>query len=202
MAFFFILLYAVVLGFWNLAWALSNQNIRIPTTTTKMGDPPTPLSNIWADKRGVIAKSCFRILKHCIRSYVTKNSRFLAPKYLGTPRTMRYLGGQRGVMAKSWLRVLKLCICLLRGWGRCLKVNLQTCVLKNFRTCRWGAKHRHGSDDPHQQEWKICSFIWARMCQFCSDKGTSRNLLWCLLCLHGSLLQCIRAAHTLHLAKC
>ena len=39
---------------------------------------------------------------------------------------------------KSCLRVPKLRIWLLRGWGRCLKVTLQTCAPENFCSCLWG----------------------------------------------------------------
>ena len=39
---------------------------------------------------------------------------------------------------KSCPRVPKLNMWLRKGWGRCVKVTLQTRALKNFRSCRWG----------------------------------------------------------------
>ena len=46
------------------------------------------------------------------------------------------------------------------GLGRCLKVTLQTCPRKNFRSCRWGPSGESsvgwpGSEDPHQCERKF-----------------------------------------------
>ena len=58
-----------------------------------------------------------------------------------TPRTMTFLGGHGGI-SKSWPRVPKPRIWLLRGWGRCLMVTLQTHAAENFRSCRWGAEWR------------------------------------------------------------
>ena len=54
---------------------------------------------------------------------------------------------------KSCPRVPKLRIWLLRGWGRCLKVTLQTQAPENFRSRRWGPSggscvRRPGSEDP------------------------------------------------------
>ena len=36
----------------------------------------------------------------------------------------------------------KICPRLLRGWGRCLKVTLQTRAAANFRSRRWGAERK------------------------------------------------------------
>ena len=80
-----------------------------------------------------------------------------------TPCTMRYLGGQGGVIGKSCPRILKLCICLLRGWGRCLKLILQTRAPKKFRSCWWG-----------WGECRACADTGARI-----PIGVSRNLINC-----------------------
>ena len=50
------------------------------------------------------------------------------------------------------------------GWGRCLKVTLQTCVPENFRSCRWGGERtvkraQTGSEDPHRRERKLIFFL-------------------------------------------
>ena len=49
------------------------------------------------------------------------------------PTLFVILGVNKGVIAKSCFRVLKRCIGILRGWGRYLKVTLQTYAPKNFR---------------------------------------------------------------------
>ena len=61
-------------------------------------------------------------------------------------------------------RVPKLQIWLLRGWGRCLNVTLQTRAPENFRSCRWGDERtakraQTGSEDPHRRERKFSSNI-------------------------------------------
>ena len=48
---------------------------------------------------------------------------------------------------------------VLSGWGRCLKVTLQTCALDNFHSCQWGPSGgscvpRPKSEDPHRRERK------------------------------------------------
>ena len=72
---------------------------------------------------------------------------------------MTFLGGQVGIF-KSCPRVPKLRIWLLRGWGRCLKVTLQTCVPEIFRSCWWGGRANgqacaDGERGPHRREQKF-----------------------------------------------
>jgi hypothetical protein len=48
----------------------------------------------------------------------------------------------------------------LDGWGRCLKVTLQTHAPENFHLCRWGDERtvkraQTVSDDPHWRELKL-----------------------------------------------
>ena len=82
---------------------------------------------------------------------------------LSNPLHYALFGRTRGVIGKSCPRILKLCICFLRGWGRCLKLILQTCAPKKFRSCRWG---------------------WGE-CRACADTGgripigVSKNLINC-----------------------
>ena len=69
--------------------------------------------------------------------------------------------GEGGIL-KYCPRVLKLRIWLLRGWGRCLKVTLQTCAPENFRLCRWGDKRTRqacADGDPHWRERNL-AFIF------------------------------------------
>jgi hypothetical protein len=52
----------------------------------------------------------------------------------------------------------------LRGWGRCLKVTLQTHALEYFRSFSWGMSRgssvrRTGSKDPHRRELKFDKFF-------------------------------------------
>jgi hypothetical protein len=104
--------YGIIRGRKILNVLLSNKNINIPDPT-KIWGPPLP-SALWYKKGGgVIAKSCFRVLKRCIG--------------------------------------------ILRGWGRYLKVTMQTRAPKNFRWRRWGAERNvplcgHGSEDPHRRQ--------------------------------------------------
>ena len=61
---------------------------------------------------------------------------------------------------KSCPMLLKLRIWLLKGWGRCLKVTLQTRAPENFRSRRWGLSRwycvrKPGSEDPHRCERKF-----------------------------------------------
>ena len=59
-------------------------------------------------------------------------------KYLASPRTMLYFAGKKVGIFQSCPRVPKLWIWLLRRWGRCLKVTLQTHAPKQFCCFRWG----------------------------------------------------------------
>ena len=47
-------------------------------------------------------------------------------------------GRTKGGIFKSCPRILKLQIYVRRGWGRCLKVTLQTCAPENICSCWWG----------------------------------------------------------------
>ena len=58
------------------------------------------------------------------------------------PPALCYLWEDKGSNLKICPRVSKLRIWLLRGWGRCLKVTMQTHVAENFRSCWWGAEQR------------------------------------------------------------
>jgi hypothetical protein len=73
---------------------------------------------------------------------------------------MRFLGGKGGYFEK--LSELKIQIC--RGWGRCLKVTLQTNAPENYRLCRWGDERtvkrtQTVSDDPHWRERNFCNTL-------------------------------------------
>ena len=47
---------------------------------------------------------------------------------------------EKGDNFKSWPTIPKLRIWLLMGWGRSLKMTLQTRALENFRSCWWGSE--------------------------------------------------------------
>jgi hypothetical protein len=85
-------------------------------------------------------KKAGRVTKFCMGSQVTQILGFQYKKKLGTPPApaLWNIWADRGGILKSCPRVPKLRIWLLSGWGRCLKVTLQTCAAENFRSCRWG----------------------------------------------------------------
>ena len=55
---------------------------------------------------------------------------FLQKNRLGIPPQFAIFGWKKRGINKCFPRVPKLCIRILRGWGRVLKVNLQTCFVK------------------------------------------------------------------------
>ena len=66
-------------------------------------------------------------------------------------------GRTKGGIFKSCPRVPKLWVWLLRGWGICLKVTLQTYAPENFRSFCWGDEQtvkpaQTLSEDPHRLE--------------------------------------------------
>ena len=85
-----------------------------------------------------------------------------------------------GGIFKSCPRVPKLQIWLLRGWGRCLKVTLQTRAPENFRSCWWGDERtvqraQTVSEDPHRRERNFL-YLWLKQqSQKCSCKKDGPN---------------------------
>ena len=75
---------------------------------------------------------------------------------------MTFVGGHKGIF-KSCPRVPKLRTWLLRAWGRCLKVTLQTCAPENFSSCRWG---------------------YERTRQACADGERGPQLAWAEILVH------------------
>ena len=62
--------------------------------------------------------------------------------------------------------VSKLWIWFLRGWGRCLKVTLQTCAQKDFCLCRWGTEV-HAAN--RISTWMMADFlVWEETHDKCS----------------------------------
>jgi hypothetical protein len=69
-----------------------------------------------------------------------KNMRIPHPKKKWEPPLLpayAIIGRTKGGIFKSCPNVPKLRLSFLRGWGRCLKVTLQTCAPGNFCSCRW-----------------------------------------------------------------
>ena len=88
-------------------------------------------------------RSCPRLVNFACAPKVTKVIGFQAKTNSVTPplppALCDFQAEKRGIL-KSCPRVPKLWICLLRGWGRSVKVTLQTCAQKKFCLCRWGDK--------------------------------------------------------------
>ena len=116
-------------------------------------------------------------------------TRFGDPPY---PPHYAIIGRTKGGISKSCPRVPKLRVWLLRGWGRCLKVTLQTHVPKNFHSCRWGDEQmvkraQTVSKDPHRRERKFDifnkRFFWIFDKKMCYEKILSFLFLKCF-CIH------------------
>ena len=94
---------------------------------------------------------------------------------------MTFLGGQGGIF-KSCPRVPKLRIWLLRGWGTCLKVTLQTHAPENFRLCDGGTsghikRAQTGSEDPHRRVRKFI-YLLCHLCYMCNAADEAKPICW------------------------
>ena len=90
-----------------------------------------------------------------------------------TPRTMTYLGVNK---LKNWK------IWLMRCWGRCLKVTLQTHAPENFRSC-WSSVRRRWARTPIGVSGIINCRGWIMLFYHCTPFTLFRQL-----CDHMSLL--------------
>ena len=166
------------------------------------GDPLYPSHYaLFGRTRGVIANSCYRILKLCTRPYVTKILRFQTPKCWG-PTVLCTIGvdkGGQGVISKSCLRVLKLCICLLIGWGRCFKMTLRTHAPTNFRSCWWGAERSVTRAQTREQESPSAWAEYSITFMFVDVTWVFRQKLsdtWSICCISSNLCPCVCQNHS------